>query len=69
MTELIINIPDKKKAQVEKFITGIGGKVKIKSEKISSKKKPQPTFLFGQWKTLDKDAVKIRKELWARKSW
>lgn len=68
MTELTINIPERKRAQVEQFISALGGKVKPAKVRQASKKRVKPSFLFGEWKSVDADLVQIRKKLWDRKS-
>ncbi len=50
-----------KKAKVKKTTK----KSPVKKKKII--KKFSPTFLFGKWKELDIDPIKLREESWGRK--
>ncbi|HEX5154122.1 MAG TPA: hypothetical protein VFW07_21895 [Parafilimonas sp.] len=73
MKEMIINIPDDSTTLVTELVEKLGGSVKEKKAKSDLEKKnlkkdkPEPTFLFGKWKSFNIDPKKLREELWTRK--
>ena len=64
--EMLVTVMEKLGAEVEPVKKSVGKKKKKSDSGKAKSKKVSPTYLFGAWKDLDIDPVKIRKEAWDR---